>query len=308
MNEMKVALCFNIHYKNTLIKEKIWKEWVYYNRDIINIYFHYNQKTPIKSQWIKKHIIPKNYLKETSYYYVVPALMSLLSFAYCDTSNKWFCLLTDSCVPMISPKEFRNRFFHYYSYTIFRWYSPNWNIQYQKRANLFQLSEKYHLANDPWFIITRYDVLYCLKFTKNKMYKTITKGIIANESVFAIALAYFSRLQRVINKSSTLCDWTRMNSPTSPYIFKMNSNLEKDKKYILENDAIFLRKVHSSFPDKILEDILYSSFKRTKYNEKDLSNVLYRSFQINPYWFIFLIAILLSYYFQFNGRMTLVRN
>lgn len=293
---MKVALCFNIHYKNSLTKEKIWKEWIYYNRDIINVYFHYNQKVQISSPWIKKHVIPRAYVRETSYYHVVPALMSLLSFAYRDSSNKWFCLLTDSCVPTISPKEFRKRFFQYYSYTIFRWYLPTWNVQYQKRANLFRLPEKYHLANDPWFIITRYDVSCCLKFTNNKMYETIIQGIIANESVFAIALAYFSRLQKVINKSSILCDWTRMSSPTSPYVFKLNPfSLEKDKKYILENDAIFLRKVHSSFPDKIIEDILYSSFKRTRYSEKELSNVLYRTSHI--YWWIvlFIVIYLISY-------------
>jgi len=296
---MKIALCFNIHYKNVLIKENVWKEWVYYNKDIITVYFHYNYKNLIQSSWIKKHVIPRQYLRNTSYYNVVPALMSLLSFAYKDTSNKWFCLLTDSCVPMISPKEFRLRFFQYYSYTIFRWYTPNWNIQYQNRANLSQLPKKYHLANDPWFIITRQDVFCCLKFTKTKMYETIIKGIIANESVFAIAIAYFSRLQNVINKSSTLCDWTRMSSPTSPYIFKLNN--ENDKKYILENDAIFLRKIHNSFPDKILEDIIYSSFKRKKI--KNL-NILYRS--TISYWWIVFFIIILSCYFQFNSGMALI--
>lgn len=292
---MKVALCFNIHYKNILVKEKIWKEWVYYNRDIINIYFHYNKRSPISSHWIKNHVIPQSYLRETSYYHVVPALMSLLSFAYNDSSNKWFCLLTESCVPMISPKEFRIRFFHYYSYTIFRWYFPNWNIQYQKRANLFKLPEKYHLANDPWIIMTRHDVFCCLKFTKNKMYEVIIAGIIANESIFAIALAYYSRIQKVLNKSSTLCDWTRMNSPTSPHVFK-NLDIEKDK-YILKNDAIFLRKIHPSFPDKVLEDILYSSFNRTKYTQKDLSNVFYRS-RLSLWWIVFIALTIwtLSYY------------
>jgi hypothetical protein len=293
-HNMKVALCFTIHYKNALVKEKIWKEWIYYNRDIINVYFHYNRKAPIKSLWIKNHVIPFSYLKDNSYYFVVPTLMSLLSYAYRDYSNRWFCLLTDSCVPIVSPLEFRKLFLQYYSSTICRWYIPNWNIQYQKRANLFQIPEKYHLANDPWFIMTRTDVSCCLHFTKSKMYDIIIKGIIANESVFAIALAYYSRLQKVFNKSSTLCDWTRMSSPTSPYTFKQRNTeiMKKDKKYILESDAIFLRKIHPSFPDNDLEEIIYSSFRRTKYSEKDLSNIIYRSY---PYWPWIILLIMLSF-------------
>lgn len=280
---MKVALCFNVHYKNELVKEKIWKEWAYYNRDIINIYFHYNKKTPIGSQWIKKHVIPPYHIRDTSYYHVVPALMSLLSYAYKDPSNQWFCLLTDSCAPIMSPAEFRKLFFQYYSSTIFRWYLPNWSIQYQKRANLFKIPQRYHLANDPWFIISREDVFCCLRFTKEKMYNTIISGIIANESVFAIALEHYSRLKKVINKSSVLCDWERMSSPSSPYVFKWSRTLEKDKKYIMNSDACFLRKIHSSFPDDILEEKLYSSFNRTKYTERDLSNIFYRSARIS-YW------------------------
>jgi len=284
---MKVALCFNIHYKNSLVKEKIWKEWIYYNRDIINVYFHYKKNTPISSSWIKKHCIPLQFIKETSYFHVVPALMSLLSFAYKDSSNRWFCLLTDSCVPIMSPIDFRNFFIRNYSYSIFHWYIPNWNINYHRRANLEKIPKKYHLANDPWFIISRHDVLCCLRFTKEKIYQIIIRGIIANESVFAIALAYFSRLQNVINQSSSLCDWSRMSSPTSPFVFKYNPS-EKDKKLIMDSNCVFMRKVHHTFSDTVLEEIIYpSSFKRTKYTEKQL-NILYRS--SFPFFRVFLFC------------------
>jgi len=284
---MKVALCFNIHYKNLLVKEKLWKEWVYYNRDIINIYFHC-KNAPISSPWIKKHCIPSKLMKPTSYFHIVPALMSLLSYAYKDTKNIWFCLLTDSCVPIVSPAEFRKLFFQYFSATIFHWSPPAWNIQYHKRANLFVLPEKYHLANDPWFVITRTDVYHCLNFTNQKMYEIITKGIIANESVFAIALRYYKRLGHVINQSSSLCDWSRMSSPTSPYVFK-NKNIEQDRQYISSkpNLALFLRKIHHSFPDNIIEEFLYPvGFKRTTYTN-ELSQITYRSYKF-PYFMVFL--------------------
>ena len=38
---MKVSLCFIISYNHVLKKEEIWKEWIEYNKDIINIYFYY---------------------------------------------------------------------------------------------------------------------------------------------------------------------------------------------------------------------------------------------------------------------------
>jgi len=294
---MKIALCFNISYKNSLTKEKIWKEWVYYNRDIINIYFH-TKNSLVKSPWIRKHCIPISYVKETTYFHIVPALMSLLSYAYKDRENRWFCFLTDSCIPLISPEEFRKLFFQYYEYTIFRWYEPNWNVQFHKRANLFKLPKHYQLANDPWFVMTRVDAMYCLAFTQSKMYSMITEGIIANESIFAIALLHSHRLKTVINASSSICDWSRMSSPTSPYVFVKDS--VENMNYIATSKknkyAMFLRKVHTRFPDSTIEKIIYKNTKRTKYTDYEL-NILYRP-KTSYGWFliIFIFVFLLNFY------------
>lgn len=294
---MKIALCFNISYKNSLTKEKIWKEWVYYNRDIINIYFH-TKNSLVKSPWIRKHCIPISYVKETTYFHIVPALMSLLSYAYKDKENRWFCFLTDSCIPLISPEEFRALFFQYYEYTIFRWFEPNWNVQFHKRANLFKLPKHYQLANDPWFVMTRVDAMYCLAFTKSKMYSMITEGIIANESIFAVALLHSHRLKSVINTSSSISDWVRMSSPTSPHVF-LNDSVEnmnyianaKKNKY-----AMFLRKVHTRFPDATIEKIIYKNTKRTKYTDYEL-NILYRP--KTSYWWIIILLIGFIYFVEF---------
>jgi hypothetical protein len=224
--------------------------------------------------------------------------MSLLSYAYKDKENRWFCFLTDSCIPLISPEEFRTLFFKYYEYTIFRWFEPNWNVQFHKRANLFKLPKHYQLANDPWFVMTRVDAMYCLAFTQSKMYSMITEGIIANESIFAIALLHSHRLKAVINTSSSICDWVRMSSPTSPYVF-LNDSVEnmnyianvKKNKY-----AMFLRKVHTRFPDSTIEKIIYKNTKRTKYTDYEL-NILYRP--KTSYWWIFILLLLYLFSFGF---------
>jgi hypothetical protein len=38
---MKIALCFIISYDHILIKEDLWRKWIEYNKDIINVYFYY---------------------------------------------------------------------------------------------------------------------------------------------------------------------------------------------------------------------------------------------------------------------------
>ena len=134
---MKVALCFIINYEHILNKEDIWIEWIKPNQDIINIYFYYKELQKIKSEWIMKHTIPPKFIYETSYYHVIPAYLSLMNFALShDSNNNWFCFLTDSCCPIISPTRFRHLFYTHYNKSILSWKKAWWNIQFHKRANL----------------------------------------------------------------------------------------------------------------------------------------------------------------------------
>jgi len=269
---MKVALCFIISYSHILNKEQFWIDWIKPNQDIINIYFHYKDINQITSPWIKMYSIPPKYTNQTTYYNVVPAYMSLLSYAFeHDKDNVWFSLLTDSCVPIISPEKFRKLFFDHYQASIIKCKPSYWDISLHRRANLRLFGKEYWLANDPWFTLCRKHVHFCILFAtlKNKMYKKINEGGLANESIFAIILQTFKELNnplRLINDSSTIADWTRMSSPTSPNIFREDS--EENKKLIIdlikENKyAIFLRKVDKSFPESALKEIMNIDFNHT---------------------------------------------
>jgi len=271
---MKIALCFLI--KNKIHKEEIWKKWIEQIKDHTNVYIHYKDYSMIESEWIKKHCIPLNCITRTSYYHVVPAYMALLYFSiHHDRENKWFCFLSESCVPIISPQSFLDIFNKHAHQSILEWREAWWNVDYHKRANLSYLKKEFHLGHTPWFVLTKEDVIKCLlyKQMKKNVYSIVCKGGLANESLFAIILKTFNRLdgsgengQNVINAPSTLIDWSRMTSATSPYVFKYEIDIyttqhnidwivgEKDKnKY-----AMFLRKVDSSFPDDVLEKIIYS--------------------------------------------------
>ena len=180
---MKVALCFIINYEHILNKEEIWKEWIDSNKDIINVYFYYKDLRKIKSKWILEHVLPSNYIHETSYFHVMPAYLSILNFAFHhDKQNKWFCMLTDSCCPIISPKKFRYLFYNHYQCSIFSWKPAWWNPYFHKRGNLAKLSKELWLANDPWFVLTRENVNQVIHFvnTQKSITQTICSGGLAN--------------------------------------------------------------------------------------------------------------------------------
>lgn len=265
---MKIALCFIINYQHILNKEDIWKEWIEQNKDIINVYFFYKDFNKIKSRWIMEHTIQPNYIVETSYYHVIPAYLSILNYAFKhDEDNKWFCMLTDSCCPIITPKRFRYLFYKHYNQSMFSWKAAWWNPNFHKRANLAKLPKELWLAHDPWFVLTRENVKQVFHFvsTQQTITKTICDGGLANESLFAIIFKFYKELD---SKSHINCvvthlsDWNRQSSTTSPHVFK-DAN-EEDINFIdkeLERNlyAMFIRKVAPEFPDEILRQYIYKN-------------------------------------------------
>lgn len=270
---MKIALCFIINYDHILNKEEIWKKWIEPNKDIINVYFYYKDFTKINSEWILQHAIPPNYIQETSYMHVIPAYISLMQFAsYHDTNNQWYCMLTDSCCPIISPKKFRYLFYNYYNKSLVSWRKACWNIEFHKRANLALLPEEFRLANDPWFVMKREHVIQCLHFVKNqqKITKTICDGGLANESLFAIILYSYKQLipnkKHVISSVTHTADWNRMTSATSPHLFKFANELDIkfiDKTVSNDKHVMFIRKIAPEFPDAVLNNYIYERSKIT---------------------------------------------
>lgn len=301
---MKAALCFLISYDNSLNKEALWREWIEPNKDIINVYFHYKDYLKIKSPWIKKHVIPISCIQPTSYFHVVPAYLALISFAQKQSrENVWFIMLTESCVPIVSPHRFRRLFFENHSKSIVSWKQAWWNIDLVKRANLRCIKLEYHLANDPYFVLKREDVSRCLEFPmyNNRFFKIICDGGVANESIFAIILYSYKQLDFVISAVTHAADWKRMSSSTSPHVFTKGN--EKDVAFIhdflKENKyTMFLRKVHPDFPDEILNNF-------TSLILPEDANSFYICWKSNHklYFFLFLALFLPVFYFYTRNNL-----
>lgn len=299
---MKAALCFLISYDHSLNKEKLWQEWIEPNKDIINIYFHYDHLKKIKSPWIQKHTIPPSSIVKTSYFHIVPAYLAIMSFAQKHSrENVWFIMLTESCVPIISPNRFRRLFFENYYKSIINWRKAWWNIDLHKRANLKCIKEEYHLANDPWFLLKREDVSRCLEYAiyNQKLYNIICQGGIANESIFAIILYSYNQLKAAKKAVTHGADWSRMSSPTSPHVF--TEGTDKDitfiQDFLRENKyTMFLRKVDKYFPDDILEKFTSTILFEDANSFKNYSNTSY--FHLFYYFFLFIAFIAPLFYFM----------
>jgi len=301
---MKVALCFIISYDHILNKESIWREWIEPNKDIINVYIYYKDLKKIKSPWVLNHALPQQLIHETSYFYVIPAYVGIMQYAISkDPNNKWICMLTESCCPIISPKRFRYLFFNNYNKSIMCWKPSWWNINVHKRANLALLPQDLRLANDPWFVLKRENVLHILNFVykQTAVVKTICDGGLANESLFAIILQGYKQLEdrkTLISAVTHLADWSRMESSTSPHIFKdgngldiefINKNLEKNKY------AMFIRKVAPEFPEDILKHYIYEHY-RVKDNKLIIREPFIMIwFRLKFYFWILVPIIIISY-------------
>lgn len=262
---MKIALCFILNETHVLNKEKIWCEWIEPNNDIINVYIFYENITKIKSAWVYERTIPEKYLFPISKYHTVPAYNSLLCYAMThDKNNIWFCMMSHSSCPLISPSKFRDLFYKNVNKSIFSWNIADWNPITNKRGNLSKISKDLWLKNDPYFVLTKRHAHQIVHFmnTETDMTNLICNGGIANETLFAVILKLYNELggENIIDKTSCFADWNRKTSATNPHLF-INANLDDVnfiKKVIDKNEyAMFLNNVDSTFPDDILEYFIY---------------------------------------------------
>jgi hypothetical protein len=256
----KAALCFIINYEHELAKEALWREWIAPNADIINVYFYYADKAKIKSPWVLEHAIADTYIKPTTYMNVMPAYLGLTRAALAaDEANQWLIYLTDFDVPIISPRRFRYLFMNYYDRTFMGWKPAWWDVTKERRANLQAVTERFRLANSPWFTMSRGHALAVIHFIRANasLAETVFNGIVANESFFAVALEHAGLLKEVVPVDTHLSDWSRVSSATSPHKFELSGD-PRDRAFIEEGlaanpMAMFLRKVMPAFPDATLQ-------------------------------------------------------
>lgn len=257
--------------------------------------------------WMTKHPSSLHIIQSThatSYLHVVPAYEQVLQHAFAHTEeNQWFITLTESCCPLVTPEVFRTVFFQHGYESWMSCSKATWNLHFHTRANLRLLDRDLQLVNDPWFILTRSHLQSMLLLNQSsptsfwqKMRVLVCKGGLANESLFAISfrcLRYLdengqSTNRALVNRQTHATDWTHRNAPTRPHTFSLEKKVsepkpnltgetwspEKEKEWFDQlvhelPDALFVRKVHASFPDEwIRQGQIQHSTRWTESNAK----------------------------------------
>jgi hypothetical protein len=234
----------------------------------------------------------------------VPAYISLLEFAsQHDVSNKWFCMVTDACCPIISPDRFRTMFFENNNVSLFSWKQAWWNTMFHKRGNLAKLPKELWLANDPWFVLTKENVKQVLHFVEHQkdITYTICNGGIANETLFAVIFKMYNELSNpkahIKCVVSHLTDWSRQSSPTSPHIFKEanDTNIQFIERELERNKyGIFIRKIAPEFPDDVLKYYIY------EYNQKKDTTINHTTINHTNHLFFHVFCICFGLYVLYS--------
>jgi hypothetical protein len=259
---MLIALCFLVSHE--LNKEALWRKWVDQTTGC-RVFFHCQRPFLVQSEWIRSHMVKP---QKTSYYHVIPAYLALIEAAlgYSDSDSnsdvRWFCFLTESCVPIVSPEVFLERFSKDADKSLLRWSPAAHNVQLHRRANLRLLPLPWRLCHDPWFVLTRRHAVVVMRFAfeQKRLLRVICNGGLANESLFAIILEFYGALRGssdvLCEHSSTATDWTQMSSKTGPHVFHDERDLPLLQKTLAKNpQALFLRKVSASFPERFFSSL-----------------------------------------------------
>ncbi len=256
-----VALGFLLAYDQTLHKEALWRDWVERSHGHCVPYFHCASPRPSPSAWVEAHRLPFHESVNTSYFHVVQAYVRLMQHALRNPAHQWVCFVTDACVPVVSPATLRQRLSEHGGKSLFGWRRAWWDIRVHTRANLAKLPPAYHLGHEPWFVLSRADAEAVLTFvrTQSDLVDLIDRGGLANETLFAVALAQQGKLAGVANVVSTATDWTRRSSATSPHVFVHTGgrDIVADRQEVellartVRNHpaCLFVRKIDASFPD-----------------------------------------------------------
>lgn len=265
---MDVTFCFLV--TKDLVKEQIWRKWFDRLTELglkIKVITHTSpaQINNITSDWLKQTLMPRSYLTETDWGWVMNAMLSMYGYALENSPSAWYTLHSETCVPLVSPEIFIKNFQaakqHSFLSYCKAWWTPNNACNY--RANLHLLPNEYHLAHSQWSILCHEDLTQMLTLAKTDVWLTsiLLNGHAAEESFIAVFLYKINNFKNVIQKLTTITDWKRTPNGNNPYTFM--GWTDADKAAVAEmcadktkTDYMFLRKVGATFPNAVLNEWL----------------------------------------------------
>ena len=211
--------------------------------NVCNYYVNCKYPEKVKS-FLKNHII-KNNILNTSWrsFSLVSATLNLLLTAFHDKNNKWFCLLSESCIPLKSIDDI-NCFLHNYKYSFFH----------------LKTYDKHIYKTSQWWILNRKDVSILLKQT----YYTKVKSIITKNNNLGTPdelyfLTYLLMNDNNYKFNSQMTTYVRFIETKKNYHpFTFNYLTKYDLK--ISKTCLFLRKCESNIELYKPKEILFITF------------------------------------------------
>jgi hypothetical protein len=256
---MKIAFLFLT--LGDLNHENLWIDYFKGNENKYNIYCH--PKNNINSKWLMKYVIKNNV--KTSWGKTVNAILELLKEGIKDKDNKYFVLVSESCVPI---KSF-NKFYTFLNNNE-KSFVKKFNITtYDKesRLNKVKNSDKYnlikHYAN--WCLNRHHVKKLLVKENELKDFSDVD----SQDEFFLSVLNNDFIDYEIVNVD---WDYTK-NLREMIKNFKTNNNeLDKAKKLLL-NEITKHPRTYYKLDYKIINNLINSeSFFARKFNTE--SNVL----------------------------------
>ena len=252
-----MAFCFLV--TKDLNKESIWRTWFSKLDELkfpYRVFTHCSNPAAITSEFLKSTLIGPEHTYPTAWGKVARAEWSLFKYAYSNAAADWHILLSESCVPIVTPKKFIETYAKHSRNSFISHCRAWWDVTKSNRADLYKLPEEYHLAHTTWIILCREDIeaIKSLETVETDLINNYIDTFIADESMIAVWLKKANNLVNVINETTTIVDWTRSNG-NNPYTFNtiMPSDTILIKDHLDKNKySMFLRKIGKSCPDDMI--------------------------------------------------------
>ena len=271
MNEANdVTFCFLV--TKDLVKEHIWREWFDRLQQLqfkFSVIAHCSSshKNKVKSDWLKRHFLPDERMRDTAWGWVLHAMLSMYDHAIDACPAAWYTLHSETCVPMVSPETFIEIFNKYKQHTFISHCKAWWNPLKVNRANLHLLPLAMHMAHSQWCTFCHEDLSQMVNLSKTDerikhVLNVVTRGHMADESWAAIMLLLINNLKNVINLPTTLVDWKRTPNGNNPHTFSewtpQDEAVVRNIRRNAKNKYMFMRKVGPTFPDHILRRYIFN--------------------------------------------------
>jgi len=148
--ESKVAHLFLV--RDDLNHEPVWRRYFDGHENRYSVHVHAKWPHQITSDWLRGHLIPEHCETEYARISLVEAELLLLKAALQDSSNQYFVLHSESCIPL---RSFEAAYQHLFESGRSRMYYHQANMERHSRVNTSVIGREHFQKASQFFCLTR---------------------------------------------------------------------------------------------------------------------------------------------------------